>query len=120
MPFDHEWTRAPDISAMLRDAFAYTFLQSHAPFLDDFTIRQIDIRKDLARIGIDMTWVLGGVEVYSPDHKPGFFFDEADLERMEAENPRLTIRRVAEAADLICYQRPQEVAQAIIDAVEAG
>jgi hypothetical protein len=118
MPFDHEFLRSPDISAMVRDACAYTFKQSHTPFLDDFVVRQIDVRPLLPKLKVDLHWLIGAVEVYAKDKRPGSFYDEADLDQMEAANPKLRIQRVEKAAELIAYQQPDIVADAMCAAAK--
>lgn len=117
MHFDFQFTRSAEISALMRNACAYTFLQSHQPFLDDFRLRAQDVRPDLASLRVRLTWLLGGIDVYSKERLPGTFYSTAQLDEVARSSPLVTIEKVAQAADLLTYQRPQLVAERIAEAV---
>lgn len=118
MPFDYRFTGSPEISALLRNACAYTFRQSHHVMFEDLEIRQSDILRVLPNLKVRLTWLLGAVEVYTRDPETSPFYSQAELDRITAMNPLIDLQRVPEAADLIVYQQPQLIAEAIADAAD--
>ena len=74
MPFDFQFSRQPEIAAMMRNACAYTFRQSYQVLFDDFVIRKLDIQPFLRESNIQLHWLLGAAHVYG-DHNatPGFY-----------------------------------------------
>ncbi|MCF8511469.1 MAG: helix-turn-helix transcriptional regulator [Rhodobacteraceae bacterium] len=118
MPFDYGFTSSPEVSALLRNACAYTFRQSHHVMLEDLEIRQNDIVRVLPLLKVRLTWLLGAVEVYTRDAEASPFYSQAELDRIAAINPLIDIHRIPEAADLIVYQQPRLIAEMIADAVD--
>ncbi len=64
MPFDYATAKQGEISSLLRNACAYTFLQGHQIFFNDMSLRRNDVRDYLPKLKIPFHWLLGAVDVY--------------------------------------------------------
>lgn len=116
MPFDFQTTKNPEITTLMRNACAYTFLQSHDIFFDDMRMRRHDVRCYIERLSVPFHWMLGGVEVYGTSSDGGPFYKEGDFAEILALNRRVSFEKIDEAGELLPYQRPELVANRIADA----
>lgn len=113
MPFDYQTTKRPEIAALIRNACAYTFLQGPDIFFDDMRLRSHDITPYIRDLKGPFHWMLGGVDVYQSGNQR--FYEAHDEDEFRSLNPLITFERVAEASELMPYQRPALVAQRIAE-----
>ncbi len=118
MPFDYKTTKHPEISPLLRNACAFTFLQGHEIFFDELVLRRTDIRDFLPKLRIPFRWMLGTVDVYGLSNTAGGFYDAEDQEEITSLNPIIVLERIPDCGELMPYQRPALVAQRIVEAAQ--
>ncbi len=116
MPFDFSTTKNQEISALMRNACAFTFRQGHDIFFDDLRLRQTDIRVSLAKLKIPFHWVLGLEKVYaSPQNQQGFY-DQSDLDDVISISSLISLEIVPSSGELLPYQQPVLAAMRIANA----
>ncbi|MEZ5926131.1 MAG: alpha/beta hydrolase [Hyphomicrobiaceae bacterium] len=117
MSFDYASTKSHEVTALIRNASAFTFLQGPEVFFRDMVIRKTDIRDDLAALDIPFHWLLGAVPVYGGIETGERFYSDADIQSFLTVNPRITFELVPDAGELMIYQQPALIAERIADSV---
>jgi hypothetical protein len=120
MPFDFASTRQVELAPLIRNACSYSLKQGYQIFFHDFIMRKINTGLLLKECSAHLHWLLGSINVYDGKSTPTGFYEEAEIQNFVASHPSARFECVADAGDLICYQRPELVAQRISEAVHGN
>ena len=120
MPFDYASSKKAELAPLLRNACAYNFAQGPEIFFRDFELRRANFTAFLPKISVPIHWLRGNTPVYRGQEGEGLIkYDQELVARLLREYSNLTYQTLDNAGDLIAYQHPVEVADAIAKAVHS-
>jgi hypothetical protein len=107
-PINQQTVRNPDWSALIRNACEHLLKQGHVTFVRELQMSRHPLAALLRALPIPMRYM-------APLGDPGV--DPASCRQLERANPMLTVEPVADAGELVFYQRSDLILDRIIAAV---
>ncbi len=111
MPLDLQTCRDPDTASLVRDACAHLLVQSHITFVRDMQLFHADVDTAIDRLTIPMHCLLPTEDGV---------FNLAEYQELHTRNALVSIEPVEGAADLLIYQKTNEVIRRVIDVIAAN
>lgn len=108
-PLNQQTVRNPDWTALIRNACEHLLKQGHATFVRELQLSRHPMEAALQELGVPMRYL-------APLEDAGI--DLASCRRLERINPMITVEPVADAAELVFYQRNDLILDRIVAAAQ--
>jgi hypothetical protein len=118
LPFDRATAYQTEILPLIRNACSFTFLNGPEPFFDDFAMRSISVSDFAPEIKIPVHWMLGSVHIYEGRGKVDDLDSEEDIAEFIKLNPLISFERVNDAGFLMTYQKPELIADRLVQLMQ--
>lgn len=111
LPFDRMTAYHPDLLPLFRNACAFSFMQSPDPFFEDFSMRDLDVRKTIGDVGVPVHWVLGDVDIYRGERGRDLLDTQEEIDDFLSRNSLASFERIPLAGEMMIYQQPVAVVE---------